>query len=319
VEEEMHVFRRKAAVSRAAIVATVLALGAGIGTSVLAADPTPSDASKAPVISPAEPVAPAGQATPSAGAAASVEENPCFTGKGSIKDVLDGCAAFLASGSKDTDKLIAAHGNRAIGLSATGNFDAALQELDAAVALDPKQPNTYFMRAAAYDAKKDYDKAIADLDEAIRLDASRGDFYLLRGLVFSQKGELDRAIGELDQKVKLDPKSTIGFSKRAEMYRQKKDYDRAVADYTEVIKLEPDKATGYVDRGWIYVLKNDLDKALEDFTTTLKIHNNDASALVGIGLVKSRKGKPTDGSREIQQAITLEPGIIDQIKKLGVQ
>ena len=86
-----------------------------------------------------------------------------------------------------------------------------------------------------------------------------------------------------------------------------------------MIKLEPDKAKGYVDRGWIYVLKNDLDKALEDFTTTLKIHENDASALVGVGLVKSRKGKPTDGSREIQHALTLEPDIIDRIKKLGVE
>jgi hypothetical protein len=58
---------------------------------------------------------------------------------------------------------------------------------------------------------------------------------------------------------------------------------------------------------------------MEDFTAALKIHENDASALVGVGVVKSRKGKPTDGSREIQQAITLEPGIIDQIKKLGVE
>ena len=72
----------------------------------------------------------------------------------------------------------------------------------------PKQPNSYFMRAAAYEAKKDYDKSIADLDEAIRLDASRGDFYMLRGVVFGQKGDLDRAITELDQKVKLDPNST---------------------------------------------------------------------------------------------------------------
>jgi tetratricopeptide (TPR) repeat protein len=83
--------------------------------------------------------------------------------------------------------------------------------------------------------------------------------------------------------------------------------------------LEPDKANGYIDRGWIYVLKNDLDRAMDDFTAALKIHENDASALVGVGVVKSRKGKPTDGSREIQHAITLEPDIINQIKKLGVE
>ncbi len=86
-----------------------------------------------------------------------------------------------------------------------------------------------------------------------------------------------------------------------------------------MIKLEPDKPKGYIDRGWVYVLKNDLDKALEDFTSALKIHENDASALVGRGVVKSRKGKPTDGSADISLAIRLEPNIIDQIKKLGVE
>ena len=86
-----------------------------------------------------------------------------------------------------------------------------------------------------------------------------------------------------------------------------------------MIKLEPDKPKGYIDRGWIYVLKNDLDHAMEDFTAALKIHDNDAAALVGRGVVKSRKGKPTDGSADISLAIQLEPGIIDQIKKLGVE
>ena len=45
------------------------------------------------------------------------ETNPCFTGKGSIKEVLDACATFIASGSTDADKIVAAHANRALGLS----------------------------------------------------------------------------------------------------------------------------------------------------------------------------------------------------------
>jgi tetratricopeptide (TPR) repeat protein len=92
-----------------------------------------------------------------------------------------------------------------------------------------------------------------------------------------------------------------------------------VADYTEVIKRTPDDAKAYVDRGWIYVLKDDLDHAMDDFAKALTIHENDASALVGRGLVKSRKGHPTDGSADITLAIKLEPDIISEIKKLGVE
>ncbi len=146
-----------------------------------------------------------GPGTPPANAAANGETNPCFTGNGTIKDVLDACAAYIASGSTDKDRIVAAHGNRAIGLSATRDFDGAVAEMSEAIALAPSEPNLYLMRGAAYRAKKDYDKAIADVDEAIRLDATRGDYYMLRGMIFGDQGDLDRAVAELNQKIKLDP------------------------------------------------------------------------------------------------------------------
>ena len=159
------------------------------------------------------------------GQARAEETNPCFTGNGTVKEVLDACAAFIASGSTDKERLNTAHRVRAMALSAIGDLDTAIAELDAATKVNSSEPNSYFMRAAAYDAKKDFDKAIADLDEAIRLDGKRGDFYMLRGIVYNHRGDLDRALVEFNEKVKLDPEATNGYSKRADLYRQRKEYD----------------------------------------------------------------------------------------------
>src|SRR5680860_1513427 len=114
---------------------------------------------------------------------ASAEEpvDPCFAADGSVKEVLDACAAFIAKGSDDKKLLIRAHSIRAMGFSATGSLDQAMEEINAAVDIDPERANSYFMRAAGYDAKKDYDKAIADLDKAISLNDKDADYYLLRG------------------------------------------------------------------------------------------------------------------------------------------
>jgi tetratricopeptide (TPR) repeat protein len=319
MEVLMSVVRWSGRLSRLAAIALVLTLGAAVGAPANAEDanvnsPPPA---KPPTLVPVAPEEAGKLGTTTTGTEG--ETNVCFTRMGTITEVLDACAAFIASGSTDKDKLLVAHGHRAFGLSATKNFDGAIAEMNTAMSLAPKEPNLYFMRSAAYLGKKDLDKAEADIDEAISLKSDRGDYYMLRGMIYADRGDLDRAIAELDQKVKLDPDSTQGYSKRAELYRMKKDYDRAVADYSEVIKRESDQAKGYVDRGWIYVLKNDLDKALIDFNTALRIHTNNASALVGRGVVSSRKGKPTDGSADIQLAIKLEPDILDQIKKLGVQ
>jgi len=276
-----------------------------------------AESAKPPVLTPVEPPQTGETVAPSA----SGETEPCFTGKGSIKEVLDSCAAIIASGETDKERLAAAHGNRALGFSAVQDFDAAIAEMDKAIELKPDVGNLYLMRGAAYRAKKDLDKAMVDIDKALGIDANKPDFYTMRGMIYADKGDLDNAIIAMNRTVELDPKQSRGFTKRAEFFRMKKDYDSSVADYTEVIKRDPDLAKGYVDRGWIYVLKNDLDKAEADFAKALKLHDNDASALVGRGLVKSRKpgGKPTDGSADISLALTLEPGIVDEIKKLGIE
>jgi hypothetical protein len=86
-----------------------------------------------------------------------------------------------------------------------------------------------------------------------------------------------------------------------------------------VIKLDAQTAKGYVDRGWIFVLKNDLNKAAADFDTALILQNNHASALVGRGVVKSRKGKPTDGAADLALAKRIEPTIFDEVRRLGVE
>lgn len=307
---------RKRLVSRAAAIGGILLLASAFTAPASAEDPQPpSPSAETPVLTPVEPQS----ADAPAAAAANGETDPCFTGKGTIKEVLDACAAYIASGSTNKDRIVAAHGNRAIGLSATRDFDGAIAEMTEAISLAPSEPNLYLMRGAAYRGAKQLDKAMADVNEAIRLNANRADYYTMRGMIYADQGDLDQAIVELNHKIKLDPDDAQGYAKRGEFYRLKKDYDSAIADYTEVIKRDANSAKNFTDRGWTYVLKNDLDHAMEDFTAALKVHENDASALVGRGLVKSRKGAPTDGSDDIRLATQLEPDIIDQIKKLGIQ
>src|SRR5919108_5347265 len=73
--------------------------------------------------------------------ASSEETDSCFTGDGTVKEVLDACAAYIASGSTDTDQLIRAHSVRAMAFSAVADMDAAIAEMDEAVKLDAKRAN----------------------------------------------------------------------------------------------------------------------------------------------------------------------------------
>ena len=245
--------------------------------------------------------------------------DPCFDGKLSIKDVLDACQAFIDKGNDDKKLLIRAHSVRAMGLSATGNLDDAMDEINAAVAIDPKRANSYFMRAAAYDAKKDYDKAVADLDTAIELNEEDADYYLLRGVVYSQKNDYDAALTDLNKKVELIRKRSTDIPTAASSIGSGRTTRSSIADYTKVIELDPQVAKGYVDRGWVYVLRTTSTRLAPTSKPRSRFQKNNALALVGRGVVKSRQGNPTDGTADLRLAERLEPGVFDEVRKLGIK
>ena len=47
--------------------------------------------------------------------------------------------------------------------------------------------------------------------------------------------------------------------------------------------------------------------------------DNERNKILARGVVKSRQGEPTDGSADLALAERLEPGVFDEIRKLGVK
>ncbi|MBN1400407.1 MAG: tetratricopeptide repeat protein [Anaerolineae bacterium] len=56
-----------------------------------------------------------------------------------------------------------------------GNLDAALERVEAALALDPESPQAYFVRGSIYEAQQDTSQAIADFERASDLARERGE------------------------------------------------------------------------------------------------------------------------------------------------
>ena len=59
-----------------------------------------------------------------------------------------------------------------------GSFEQAIDELDAAIRLDPEMAEAYSGRGSSYFGLGEYDRAIADFEEAIRLDPELEVAYL---------------------------------------------------------------------------------------------------------------------------------------------
>ena len=85
----------------------------------------------------------------------------------------------------------------------------------------------------------DYDRAIADFTAALALNPKDAAAHLLRGNAHDAKGDLDKALADYDAAVRLDPNDAAGYFNRGEIYQAKGDRQRAIADYQKAIKIDP--------------------------------------------------------------------------------
>ena len=97
----------------------------------------------------------------------------------------------------------------------------------------------YVYRGRGYwkDRKGDYDAALNDFDEAVRLDPRHVEGYDYRASVWKNKGNFDRAIADLDMAIRLDPTYAAAYYRRGEIHQEKGDIAKARADYNSALAV----------------------------------------------------------------------------------
>jgi tetratricopeptide (TPR) repeat protein len=99
--------------------------------------------------------------------------------------------------------------------------------------------NALFNRGHGWDQKRDYDRAIADYTASIALDPNDEHAYLYRGNAWASKRQADRAIADYSEAIRLNPEFAEAYYSRSKLWRRKGNYVRAKDDLDKAIKLDP--------------------------------------------------------------------------------
>lgn len=83
------------------------------------------------------------------------------------------------------------------------NYDAAMDDFDHALEIDPENASMYVNRGSVYDRKGDIEKAISEYGRAIELDPDESDCYYLRAMSYRSKGDLKAARRDLRRAAKM--------------------------------------------------------------------------------------------------------------------
>ena len=229
--------------------------------------------------------------------------------------------------------------NQGKNLLAEGRYDAAIQEFEAAIAIDRNLVDAYYQRGNAYRDKGDIDRAIADYAQAIRMNPNYANAYNTRGELYrsrndferaisdfseairlnpnfalaylnrgrANRGDLDRAFADFNQALRLNPNYAEAYLGRAYVYYGRRDWDRAIADYTQAIRLNPNYKDAYYQRGRTYAEKGDLDRAIADYTQGIRLNPNDSELYNSRGIAYARKNDMRRAIEDFEAALRIDP------------
>ncbi len=187
-----------------------------------------------------------------------------------------GCLFFARlAGAEDAEELYR-QGNKKL---QAGEFAAAIDAYNQALAIHPTGVNAYINRAIARVNLKDPNAALADLALAIQLAPEAGDPYRVRAYIRSQAEDYPEAINDLDTALDHNPKDIEALAMRAEYNAKSGNDDGALRDATRALELQPDLVPALYIRSQVRGRRGESAAALADLDLVLKAQPNAAEAL----------------------------------------
>ena len=164
--------------------------------------------------------------------------------------------------------------SRAMALEGSGQWEAALEEYEKALAIDPTNSMIYSEMAAAYFRRRQVDQATEYAERAIRADADNLEAHQLLSTIYmnvlrqsntrSVPPEIiDMAIEEFEHIVRLDPAGRDAYLMLGQLYRVKNDPERATEVYRDFLKIAPGSEEGAISLAELQIGAGNAEEAIE--------------------------------------------------------
>lgn len=192
-------------------------------------------------------------------------------------------------------------------LSEQKRYEEALDLLNQAISLAPKEKTGWMNRAFVY-AKLDYVRnAIDDYGKVLEIDHEDSDVYKNRGNLYQKTGDFDRAIADYSKALDLRPEDINILFNRAGAYEQGDDLEKAIEDYKSIIRLDPRNKIALQNRAYYFHQKEKYSQAIMDYTNILVENPKDTLIYLYRGQSYQSLEKYDSAHLDYSEAINLDP------------
>lgn len=159
------------------------------------------------------------------------------------------------------------------------NFKEAIADYSEVIRLKP-DASAFYQRGLAKTQLKRYEAAIDDFDEAIHLDPYHASAFYQNGLAKVQLKQYEEAIADYDEVIHLKPDDESAYYQRGLVKTYLQQYEAAIADYDEAIHLNPGDPSIYHQRGLAKEQLKRFKGAREDYQTAERLADRVSHPLI---------------------------------------
>ena len=138
------------------------------------------------------------------------------------------------------------------------NYEKAISDFEAALAIEPEFFEAISNRGIAYSKLSKLDAALTDFSTAIKIRPESADAYYNRALAFTNLEKHDLAIADYTLAIVKNPTHFQAFNNRGIAYRELFLFDKAIADFQTCVELKPDFADGYFNKALTHLMIGDF-------------------------------------------------------------
>lgn len=205
------------------------------------------------------------------------------------------------------------HNNLGITYDKVGRYQEALQELKAALQLDPGYIDVINNTAVTYYHMGKNDEAIQALQEAIQSNPDNVQAHCNLGNIFISQGRIDEASEEIDKAIRLNPNYAPAHISLGNVYLEQKNKEAAITEFQASIELDPNYAMAHINLGNVYKDSGRYEDAITEFEKALEADPECVEANYGMGMAYCSKGSYERAVHPLARAVYLKPELLESV------
>ncbi len=199
------------------------------------------------------------------------------------------------------------------------DFSAALEEYDTAIEFSPKYALAHLNRGLCLESMGNIEEAIEAFSNAIQHNPRCAPAFANRSLLRRRQLQLSLALQDMDVAIQIDPHYPVYMHNRALRNADMGRFDRAIKDLGAAIKMVPCDCDHYLERARIFNRLELYDKAISDCNKSIEQNPKCEVATTLRGHLWFAKGETTKARRDWERALQLNPLYIDCLEFLAME